>query len=102
MQHGFEGTSMRTLTAQASVNLAAVNYHFGSKDALIEAGFRRRVDPMNAARGAELEILEANGKLSAEKIIRAFIVPSLRLVEDAKSGGGDLLPPPLPPPSTAR
>src|SRR6185503_14337540 len=36
MQHGFEGTSMRTLTGKASVNLAAVNYHFGSKDALIE------------------------------------------------------------------
>ena len=37
MQHGFEGTSMRLLTAKAGVNLAAVNYHFGSKDALIEA-----------------------------------------------------------------
>ncbi|HEX5767815.1 MAG TPA: TetR family transcriptional regulator, partial [Burkholderiales bacterium] len=31
MQHGFEGTSMRLLTAKAEVNLAAVNYHFGSK-----------------------------------------------------------------------
>jgi AcrR family transcriptional regulator len=50
MQHGFEGTSMRTLTGKASVNLAAVNYHFGSKDALIEAVFRRRLDPMNTAR----------------------------------------------------
>src|SRR5947207_3904246 len=59
MQHGFEGTSMRTLTAQASVNLAAVNYHFGSKDALIEAVFRRRLDPMNTARIAELDRLEA-------------------------------------------
>ena len=37
MLHGFEGTSMRLLTAKAGVNLAAVNYHFGSKDALIEA-----------------------------------------------------------------
>ncbi|MDH5211090.1 MAG: TetR/AcrR family transcriptional regulator, partial [Betaproteobacteria bacterium] len=50
MQHGFEGASMRMLTAQAGVNLAAVNYHFGSKDALIEAVFRRRLDPMNAER----------------------------------------------------
>src|ERR1041384_6777592 len=58
MQHGFEGTSMRLLTAKAGVNLAAVNYHFGSKDALIEALFRRRLDPMNAARIAELERLE--------------------------------------------
>jgi len=35
MQQGFEGTSMRLLTAKAGVNLAAVNYHFGSKHALI-------------------------------------------------------------------
>jgi len=58
MQHGFEGTSMRLLTSKAGVNLAAVNYHFGSKDALIEAVFRRRLDPMNAARVAALDRLE--------------------------------------------
>jgi len=81
MQHGFEATSMRQLTAKAGVNLAAVNYHFGSKDALIEAVFRRRLDPMNAARIAELEKLEGP---SPEAIIRAFIGPGLRLLEDAK------------------
>src|SRR5207248_1431431 len=59
MLHGFEGTSMRLLTAKAGVNLAAVNYHFGSKDALIEAVFRRRLDPMNVARVAELDTLAA-------------------------------------------
>ena len=37
LQHGFAATSMRMITAEAEVNLAAVNYHFGSKDALIEA-----------------------------------------------------------------
>jgi len=87
MQHGFEGTSMRQLTSRAGVNLAAVNYHFGSKDALIEAVFRRRLDPMNAARLAELAKLDASGSLSPEAIIRAFVGPSLRLVEDAKGGG---------------
>jgi AcrR family transcriptional regulator len=87
MQHGFEGTSMRQLTSRAGVNLAAVNYHFGSKDALIEAVFRRRLDPMNAARLAELAKLEGGGGLSPESIIRAFVGPSLRLVEDAKGGG---------------
>jgi AcrR family transcriptional regulator len=90
MQHGFEGTSMRTLTAKASVNLAAVNYHFGSKDALIEAVFRRRLDPMNAARIAELDRLEAAAQTSApsaEAIIRAFLRASLAMIEDVKSGG---------------
>src|SRR5258708_12316336 len=82
MQHGFEGTSMRPLTTKAGVNLAAVNYHFGSKHALIEAVFRRRLDPMNVARIAELEMLEAEERPSSpETIIRAFITPGLRLLE---------------------
>jgi AcrR family transcriptional regulator len=90
MQHGFEGTSMRQLTAKAGVNLAAVNYHFGSKNALIEAVFRRRLDPMNAARLAELDRLEkesAGRPLAPEQIIRAFLAPSLRMIEDARGGG---------------
>ena len=90
MQHGFEGASMRMLTARAGVNLAAVNYHFGSKDALIEAVFRRRLDPMNAARVAELERLEADADgepLAPESIIRAFVGASLRMIEDTRGGG---------------
>jgi AcrR family transcriptional regulator len=88
MQHGFEGTSMRLLTAKAGVNLAAVNYHFGSKHALVEAVFRRRLDPMNTSRIAELDKLEAEQRSpTPDAIIRAFITPGLRLVEDAKSGG---------------
>ena len=88
MLHGFEGTSMRLLTAKAGVNLAAVNYHFGSKDALIEALFRRRLDPMNEERIAALDRLE---DFSAENIIRAFIRPSLRLIEDTKGGGRNFI-----------
>jgi AcrR family transcriptional regulator len=92
MQHGFEGTSMRQLTARAGVNLAAVNYHFGSKDALIEAVFRRRLDPMNAARIAALEELEKEGRAVApEEIIRAFVGPSLRMIEDARGGGRNFI-----------
>jgi len=91
MQHGFEGTSMRHLTARAGVNLAAVNYHFGSKHALIEAVFRRRLDPMNAERVAELEKLEAGNSPSPESIIRAFVRPGLRMIEDAKGGGRNFI-----------
>jgi AcrR family transcriptional regulator len=94
MQHGFEGASMRMLTARAGVNLAAINYHFGSKDALIEAVFRRRLDPMNAARTAELDRLEAEAQgrpLGPERIIRAFIGPSLALVADSKGGGRNFI-----------
>jgi AcrR family transcriptional regulator len=92
MLHGFEGASMRLLTSQAGVNLAAINYHFGSKDALIEALFRRRLDPMNAARIDALDRLEAEGQApAAAAIIRAFIGPSLRLMEDATGGGRNFI-----------
>jgi AcrR family transcriptional regulator len=94
MQHGFEATSMRLLTSKAEANLAAVNYHFGSKDALIEAVFRRRLDPMNTGRIAELDRLEkdAGGRaLSPEEIIRAFVGASLRMIEDAKNGGRNFI-----------
>lgn len=90
MQHGFEGASMRLLTARAGVNLAAINYHFGSKNALIEAVFQRRLDPMNAARLAELDRLEANAgeaPLPAEAIIRAFFGESIAMIEDGRNGG---------------
>jgi len=88
MQHGFEAASMRMLTAKAGVNLAAVNYHFGSKDALIEAVFRRRLDPMNAERIAELARLEqqAGEPLAPEAIVRAFVRTSLRMIEDERGG----------------
>jgi AcrR family transcriptional regulator len=94
MLHGFEGTSMRQLTAKAAVNLAAVNYHFGSKHALIEAVFRRRLDPMNAARIAELDRMEREAgarALAPQQIIRAFIGQSLRMIEDAKGGGRNFI-----------
>ena len=94
MLHGFESTSMRLLTAKAGANLAAVNYHFGSKDALIEAVFRRRLDPMNAARIAELERMEkeAGGKpLAPRQIIGAFVGASLRMIEDVSGGGRNFI-----------
>lgn len=92
MLHGFEGTSMRQLTTKAGVNLAAVNYHFGSKDALIEAVFRRRLDPMNAARIAALDELESSERpLAPDTIIRAFIGESLRMIEDSKGGGRNFI-----------
>ncbi|KAB7772844.1 TetR family transcriptional regulator, partial [Xanthomonas sp. LMG 12460] len=54
-QHGFSGTSLRQVTSQADVNIAAVNYHFGSKENLVNEVFRRRMDEMTAARMAQLE-----------------------------------------------
>lgn len=56
-QHGFAETSLRTITSKAGVNLAAVNYHFGSKEALIQAVFQRYLDPFAEAVSKQLDQL---------------------------------------------
>ena len=56
--HGFEATSLRAITAAARVNLASVNYHFATKDALIVAMLNRRMKPLNEARIALLDRFE--------------------------------------------
>ena len=52
---GFGATSLRAITGQAEVNLASVNYHFGSKEALIDEVIARRVQPINQRRLALLD-----------------------------------------------
>lgn len=79
-EQGLERVSIRQITEVAKVNLAAVNYHFGSKDELIAAVFERRIAPVNRARLAALDALEAAaGKkpLKVESILEAFIRPTL-------------------------
>ncbi len=94
MEHGFDATSLRQLTASAGVNLAAVHYHFGSKEELLEAVLTRRLDPMNQERIERLSRLEAQagGKpLTCEKILSAMLIPALRLARDEKRGGKNFL-----------
>ena len=57
----FEATSLRSITAAADVNLAAANYHFGSKEELFHAVLTRRLDPMNQERLDLLTALEQTG-----------------------------------------
>jgi AcrR family transcriptional regulator len=73
--NGFDGTSLRDITAEAQVNLAAVNYHFQSKDSLIDAIIERRIEPINRSR---FEMLDAAGPSpSVENVVEAFLVPLL-------------------------
>ena len=89
-ESGFSGTSLRNITAEAEVNLAAVNYHFGSKEGLIEEVFSRRLGPMNRERIALLDALEARGTTNdpcLREIVEAFVGPPLRLSVDPELGG---------------
>jgi len=73
--NGFDGTSLRDITAEAQVNLAAVNYHFQSKESLIDALIERRIEPINRRR---LEMLDAAGPApNVERIVEAFLLPLL-------------------------
>jgi AcrR family transcriptional regulator len=79
-ENGFSGTSLRSITAEAGVNLASVNYHFGSKDELIRALFRHLIGPVNEERLARLDRIEAvagDGPLPLQEVVEAFVVPPL-------------------------
>jgi len=90
MAHGYEGTSMRQITGEAGVNLAAVNYHFGSKESLMQEVFRRRQDWLNEERMRALDALEAEAAGQALKpsaIVDAFFGTLLRMAGDENRGG---------------
>lgn len=77
---GFGDVTLRDIVAAANVNLAAVNYHFGSKDELIAELFVTRSLALNRERLRELRAAEEKGKERADvsEILRALIGPSLR------------------------
>jgi AcrR family transcriptional regulator len=94
MEHGFEGTSLRAITTEAGVNLAAVNYHFGSKEELIKQLLTRRFDPLNNLRSARLTELQRAAKgmaLAPEVILETLFIPALELARDKINSGGNFL-----------
>ncbi|MFP5375009.1 MAG: TetR/AcrR family transcriptional regulator [Gammaproteobacteria bacterium] len=87
-QHGFAGTSLRQLTGRADVNIAAVNYHFGSKENLINEVFRRRMDEMTQQRLARLEAAVRERPGDLEAVLAAFVEPALEMARDRHGGPG--------------
>jgi AcrR family transcriptional regulator len=80
-RHGFAATSLRMLTKEAGVNLAAVNYHFGSKEELIKAVIERRLLPLNRLRTEKLLSVkrhaeEENRLPGVREVILAFMEPT--------------------------
>jgi AcrR family transcriptional regulator len=94
VQSGYDGASLRVVTAAAGVNVAAANYHFGGKEGLFRAMLAERLDGMNAARVATLDAAEAaagGAPLGCERILAAMIVPALRQARDDRTRGRDFL-----------
>ena len=82
-EHGFASTSMRDITTEADVNLAAVNYHFGSKLALLQAVLARRFGPVNQERR---QLLDELPDRDPELVLRAFFEPVFKRLREPGSG----------------
>ena len=78
---GYKATSLRDITSEAGVNLASVNYHFGSQVALLAALLDRRFAPVNQRRLELLDELEAStdGAVELPDLVRAFLSPPFEL-----------------------
>lgn len=83
-EKGYPATSLREITRKAGVNLAAVNYHFGSKEGLLKELVRECLDPINEKRLKRLDQAEANANgqpVELEHLIRIFLEPVFESME---------------------
>jgi AcrR family transcriptional regulator len=90
-EQGYSATSLRSIISEAGVNLAAVHYHFRSKEALLETVILRRTEPVNRIRLAMLDECEreaGDGTPSLERVLEAFLLPTFQLARDIDKGGG--------------
>ncbi len=80
--HGFESVSVRDITQLAKANVAAVNYHFGSRDALLGMVMMRYLLPVTEERLSRLEVIEKKriADIFIEEIIEAMVMPLMNVV----------------------
>ena len=86
-ERGFEAVSVRDVTKLAKANVAAVNYHFGSREEMVALVVSRYVIPVNEERLARLDVLERkwSGKaVPLEEIVDAFVRPVVGLVRKSE------------------
>lgn len=83
-EYGYDATSLRDLTQEAGVNLAAVNYHFGGKEQLATAVLARRIGPINAERHRRLDALPPRPAVA--DVVRAFVEPAFPTATGCPTG----------------
>ncbi|GJG96200.1 TetR/AcrR family transcriptional regulator [Cupriavidus pauculus] len=91
---GYEATSLRQVTSRAIVNLAAVNYHFRSKEIMMQSVLGRRLDPLNTRRLALLDACESRwpgNAIRCEHVMGALFVPALQMAREPEIGGPSFL-----------
>ena len=84
-ERGFAGTTLRNVISEADVNLAAVHYHFGSKEELFRAVVKRFARPIVEQELALLKQLQAGGQVpSIDAILTALFKPCLEFLAQDK------------------
>lgn len=83
-ERGIDAVSLREVTVDAGVNVAAIHYYFGSKEALLEEIFVSRAKPIAERRLALLEKVrrDKSGKPVLEEVLRAFLRPALEVGDE--------------------
>lgn len=83
-EHGYASVSLRQVIAEAEVNIAAVHYHFGSKEDLLDAVLLRKIGPVTAQRMENLDrvLAEAGDQPPCvEKLLEAFLLPTAAVAQ---------------------
>jgi AcrR family transcriptional regulator len=87
-ERGFADTSVRDITAKANCNVAAVNYHFGSKDKLYIEMFRRHMEKVFTKHKANIEKVMSSANPTLEKLLEAITKTAL----EALAGADERIP----------
>ena len=83
-EHGIQAASLRMITQRAGANLAAVHYHFGSKEGLVRAVFSRRIKPLSEERLRLLAACDLQAEDAVEQVLNAYLAPLLRRTREAR------------------
>ncbi len=83
-EHGFDAVSLRDITGRAGVNVASVKYHFGSKEALIDAVVTDHICPLNEERLRLIEKFDGQEKPAVGDLLKAFYQPLLSQIQDSE------------------
>ena len=86
-EHGFDGTSIREVTRVAGVNVAAVHYHFGSKEAVLRGVADRVTEPIAARRAQLLDRAVAAGSPTLEELLDAFLRADIEVLLELQDRG---------------
>lgn len=83
---GFDAATLREVTRVAGANIAAVNYHFRSKDELLRLTLEQCLGPLNAARLGAMKACEDHPQPTLRTVLRAIVAPLVELSLDERGG----------------